>query len=901
MNRESGMAKYRPLLPWAAVLIAVAFVVPVVVAGGSRLAESASAPSRRAWGTVRSGGAPYFSQPIASLGAGNGATEVAVLAQPDGLEVSTFEMIAPTPDGAAYWIADHPSDAPPGARLRLYDMGGTLLSSFHTPSGTTIFTPGPAGELWVDLSEAGKSGETLLRYSRAGKLLASYPLPEGLLARAIYPLAGGGAWVLNEESLMDPETQTPQYSGSLVHVVDAKGKLVANPAKDVVGGTFIGYDGRFYALRGEPGSETAGYPVYTVTATDPKTDLTETFKTSGGVRPFMADARGRVYAESFPLNQSDIPGVAVLGDLAVPPTRVDVLNTSGTVARLSVATPFSPSRWAPALWPAADGTLLSAIWDKGRLSLMRSVPATGAGSVPVADAEPKPAQARILVPEVSPYSGDPYFAIDDVQRDVWQLVYSGLVSRDASLAAVPDLAESIPVPGSGVSDDGRTIVWRIAPGRTWHDGQPVTAQDVVATWQYLRRPTITPRGKPFPGFELIETVQARDNEVVVRLKEPFGVAPVAFFPFVLPAHIIGERRVNPNGGLGSAPMGSGPFRVARWEDHGAMMLTAHEDSSGRPKIDRLDVSFVDRKTVIDEYRKSPVPTLVPWLLPQDLEVLRRHAVGVVTPSETGRWIGLVENVNNPVLADDRMRAAVASMYPYATSWQVNGPAGGSTTVGPFQSARHVVRRLRSDPATATATRLIERAGWKKRDKTAFRSRGKETLGLVVSLAGRYDYPHEIPAEVWDAMVKSWNSVGIKGEWAPGSPSFYYAPPEQGFMTLGRHFVALGVFRMQPDPGWGSIFDPADEASWAKPWGIAVTGTQDAQLRELHARARRSYDPIERAELGRRIAERVKELRLAIFEFPETRYTGDSGIEGHSPGPYPAGDFWNARSWEVKSR
>ncbi|TLM67940.1 MAG: hypothetical protein FDZ70_10060 [Actinobacteria bacterium] len=101
---------------------------------------------------------------------------------------------------------------------------------------------------------------------------------------------------------------------------------------------------------------------------------------------------------------------------------------------------------------------------------------------------------------VQPASGDPYRSEGDGVRDLWRLVYAGLVTHDASLTAVPDLAAEVPDRANGgVSADGRTLTYRVRPGVKWHDGAPVTAADVRATWLYLQAGS--PRGSaaPVPG------------------------------------------------------------------------------------------------------------------------------------------------------------------------------------------------------------------------------------------------------------------------------------------------------------------------------------------------------------------------------------------------------------------
>lgn len=895
--------RLRSYIPWAVLVVLLVIVLPAISFLINRQSTGAQEDAAVPWSPVRDGGVAYETTTVASFDVGDGPTQIALATAEDGSLSTTLEMVAPIPDETGYWIADHPRNAPPGARARLFSMSGDLITSFHTPAGTTLFTPGFDRDLWVIRSAGATQNETLLHYTSAGVLSGEYPLTEGLLARAIYPVQDGSVWVLSEEWLMDSETFKAQYQARLFPILSSGGAAVEDQVEESVDGTFVGQDGRVYSLKNDPTNDVSDYPPFDVTATHPETGEISTFRTSGGTRPFMADLDGRVYAESLRPSAPEAPGISILGDQAVAPVTVDVFDgPTGRASRLSVRPSALSGGWAPAVWPSSSGRLYTARWSNGQILVMRSESFDSTVRSGVADEKPPRAQARILAPFEAPISGDPYAAIDDFQRDVWQLVYSGLVSRDASSAAVPDLAVAVPTPAAGVSADGLTITWGLAEGRVWHDGAPVTARDVAATWSYLRRPNLLARREPFEGFDLIQSVEANGNDVTVRLSEPFGIAPECFFPFVLPAHVIDDPAAPSNGGLTAMPIGSGPFRVARWEEDGTMMLVAHEDSSGRPGLDRLDVEFFGRTGLADEYVTSPVPTFVPWILPEERETVKRDRVGEVVASETGRWTGLLFNVTDGVTADSAVREAIASLYPYATAIAVNGPPDKTQmTVGPFETAREPVPidRLASDPSTSNAAALLENAGWEL-SADGRRSKAGTRLEITLSLASRVGFPHEIPSEVFDPAVKRMNEVGAAASWNTSTMGFYSAPSDAGYLTGLRHQVSTGVFAMPHDPAWGSVFDPGDSPGWDRPWAIAVTGSGDAELRDLHAAARRSYDPAERVRLGQQIAERVRELNLAVFEYPETRYAGVLGIQGYVPGHYPAGDFWNAEDWTVSA-
>src|SRR5690349_12164179 len=66
-------------------------------------------------------------------------------------------------------------------------------------------------------------------------------------------------------------------------------------------------------------------------------------------------------------------------------------------------------------------------------------------------------------------------------RDIDRLIFSGLIKFDARGMPVPDLADSW-----GVSQDGTVYNFSIRPEAVWHDGQPITSEDVTFTLDLIK-------------------------------------------------------------------------------------------------------------------------------------------------------------------------------------------------------------------------------------------------------------------------------------------------------------------------------------------------------------------------------------------------------------------------------
>ena len=887
-------------LPWVALIVVLVLVMPAITFVRNqtlRRGGDAARPAMRYEEPV-SAGTVYQTERLFSLEIGEGSREIALMEYGQGLDVPSFEMAAVSPDGSLIWIADHPVSANGKARIRAFDLDGTVVSDFTVPGATTLYTPGVADDVWMDRSSsAGGSGETLLRYSADGKRLGTYPLPPKVLARSILPAQDGRVFVLTEEWLIDPDTLEAVYRTNVVPIVAADGKPVENPLEAAEKGSFLSPDGRVWRAdaRGPRGTE---LPTYSARPATPTADSSRSVTFPQGFRPYAVDDSGALYAESAtPKPLKEAPGITSLGDAAGEDVTVEVVAPGGDTSRLRVERQGVLSVWAPAAWPTADGLLISTRWRDGAMDVLLSSPTSV--TAPTADAKPGRAQARILVAAAPPGDGDPYMALDARERDLFGLVYSGLVSMDASLQPVPDLAVEVPRPGAGVSEDGRTVTWRIRDGSTWHDGRLVTAADVVATFEYLKCQTAYSRPRPFPGFELIDSVRADGDAVVVRLSEPFGAAPEAFFPFVLPAHIVAPDGVPTVGLLSTKPVGSGPYALARWESRGRWLLKAHTDPRVKPKIERMDVHFVNAETARDDFMASGVPTVWSWIGQQDTEALERDAFGEIVSAHTGRWFGLVANTRVPITSDDRARRALLETYPLEESLKYHA-VPETATVALFARSERSALPLdvaKGESAVVDAKRLLRDAGWRDADDDGLIDSRGEPVEAVYAQTFRSGI-HEIISEVGDLLIPTWEKLGTKSSWAYGQPAYYASAAHDGYLTGGQHIIGAGVFPGYPDPGWGSVFDPADTPGWSNLRGTNVTFIEDAGLKRLHRQARASYDASERARLGDEILDRVKELDVALVERPELRESALLGLAGYSPGPYPAGEFWNAKDWTV---
>ncbi|NDJ36293.1 MAG: peptide ABC transporter substrate-binding protein [Chloroflexi bacterium] len=126
---------------------------------------------------------------------------------------------------------------------------------------------------------------------------------------------------------------------------------------------------------------------------------------------------------------------------------------------------------------------------------------------------------------------NPLLATTQADRDLSALVFSGLTRLDAYGQPVPDLAESWEV-----SRDGLTITFRLRPDATWHDGEPVTAEDAAFTFALLRDPDFPGPPERAAFWRTVEVYADDERTVRFVLTQPLSAFPEYAGIGLLPEH-----------------------------------------------------------------------------------------------------------------------------------------------------------------------------------------------------------------------------------------------------------------------------------------------------------------------------------------------------------------------------
>ena len=173
-----------------------------------------------------------------------------------------------------------------------------------------------------------------------------------------------------------------------------------------------------------------------------------------------------------------------------------------------------------------------------------------------------------------------------------KLVFSGLVSFDPNLNLTPDLAESW-----DVSADGTVYTFHLRPNAKFHNGRPVTAQDVIYSWERAVSPelasdtALTYLGD-IVGFQALAAGQADAPSGLVALDDhTLQVtidAPKPYFLYKLTyptAFVLDKENVESGEEWYRQPNGTGPYQMKEWKRFESIVYKANPDFYlGKPSI-----------------------------------------------------------------------------------------------------------------------------------------------------------------------------------------------------------------------------------------------------------------------------------------------------------------------------
>lgn len=353
---------------------------------------------------------------------------------------------------------------------------------------------------------------------------------------------------------------------------------------------------------------------------------------------------------------------------------------------------------------------------------------------------------------------NPIYASGVVDNSASRLMFAGLLRLDQDNTVKGDLAKSWTV-----DKTERVYTVKLRENLTWHDGAPLSAEDVVFTFQTIQNPDA--KSPLITGWQGIQIKAVDRHTVTFTLPNGLSSFPLSLTTGLLPKHLLGRvapeqlRSVSFNT---SAPVGAGPFKFDAVEVRGQSKETREIQiafspfdnyASGKPKLNKFIIkAFHDEKRLLESFDKHELSAIAGLSsLPYGL---------VDSPSVYDYNIPLFSQVltffktTAPVLSDVKVRQAlvmgadigelVANLgYPVALS---DGPILK-------QHIGYNPKLVQLGYNQQSANKLLDDAGWKL-GSDGIREKGGQKLMFTLTTQDDRDY-----AVIAHELKKKWRLVG----------------------------------------------------------------------------------------------------------------------------------------------
>ncbi len=494
---------------------------------------------------------------------------------------------------------------------------------------------------------------------------------------------------------------------------------------------------------------------------------------------------------------------------------------------------------------------------------------------------------------------------NQADRDIDRLIFSGLVRFDDHGLPVPDLAESW-----SISADATLFTFTLREDALWHDGEPVTSNDVIYTFSKLQDDGYPGPAELHAMWKEINIIRLDDRSVQFQLPESFAPFLDYLTIGLLPDHLLRGVRVvdmidHP---FNLHPVGTGPFRFDHFiiedEQIVGVFLTAFPDHyNGTPYLERVEFHYYsDAESALQAYESGEalgISSVTPDIFSRVL-----HDPGLNLYSARLPRMGIVFlNLNHPekdFFADRRVRQAL--LLSINRQWLIDEALNGQATIaqGPIMPNTWAFTddlvRIPYDPTLAEE--YLTTSGWElpvgADEGSPDYIRIKDEQTLVFELA----YPDDPQfARIAEILQTSWERVGVAVDLIPVEHSSLL----EEYLQARDYQAVLTELNLTQTP------DPDPYPFWHDTQidtGQNYGGFSDRNVSIWLERARTIPDISHRAASYRHFQHRFQDqVPALLLYYPIYNYAVDVQVLGVSIPPLidPSDRFANISSWFMLAR
>ena len=514
---------------------------------------------------------------------------------------------------------------------------------------------------------------------------------------------------------------------------------------------------------------------------------------------------------------------------------------------------------------------------------------------------------------------NPHFAIGTKDQEGSRIFYEPLAAWDDEGNLVPVLAAEIPSRESGtLAADGKSVTWKLKPGVKWHDGKPLTADDLVFNWQYAKDPATATT--TIGSYKDIKVEKVDDLTVRVLFDKPtpfWADAFVGTAGSIIPKHLfadyIGAKSRDAPANL--VPVGTGPYKFAEFRPGDMLRGDRNTDYHlpNRPFFDTIEmkgggdaVSAARAVLQTGEYDYA-------WNLQVEDEILKRledGGKGRVELVYGGNLEFILLNATDPNVEVDGEKASIKTKH-FAFSdpavrqamnllvdrksvqefiYGRTGRATANTVNGPD---RFVSKDTTYAFDVAKANKLLDDAGWAK-GPDGIRAKDGKRLKFL------FQTSINAPRQKTQAIVKqAAQKAGIEMELKSVTASVFFSSDAANPDTYPHFYADIEMYTnnaTQPDPAtWMLQYVSWEVATKANKWqGRNIVRWQNAEADKLYNQAQTELDPVKRAALFIK----MNDLIVADNVLPLLHRAKVSAVIAklHAPQSGWDNDLWDLPDW-----
>ncbi|WP_086466241.1 peptide ABC transporter substrate-binding protein [Oceanibaculum nanhaiense] len=516
---------------------------------------------------------------------------------------------------------------------------------------------------------------------------------------------------------------------------------------------------------------------------------------------------------------------------------------------------------------------------------------------------------------------NPHFAVGTKDQDGSRIFYEPLAAWAPDGTLIPILAAEIPTrENGGLSEDGKSVTWKLKQGVTWHDGKPFTADDCVFNWEYGRDPaTASVTSGTYRDVE-VEKVDSHTVKVMFKKPTPFWAdAFVGNRGCLIPKHLFAEyagaksREAPAN----LAPVGTGPFKFVEFKPGDLVRGERNPNYhvSNMPYFDAIEmkgggdaVSAARAVIQTGEYDYA-------WNMQVEDSILKRledGGRGKVVVFEGGSIEHIQLNNTDPwTEVEGGERSSMKTKHPFLTDPAVRQAL--NLLVDRQSVQDHIYGRggvatrnfLNNPPAFRSkkttfefniekAIKILEDGGWKV-GSGGIREKDGKQLKMV------YQTSINAPRQKNQAIVKqACQKAGIDLELKSITASVYFSSDVGNPDTYTKFYCDIQMYttgQPQPDPAlFMNQFTTWEIATMENKWqGRNITRWYNEDYDKLYREAEGELDPVKRAALFIAMNDLVIENVVNIPVIYRPGVAAASNKLHCQPSGWDS-SLWNVRSW-----